>query len=114
MVWSLDMSAFSTWFGRYWRTIIFILGLVLIIWFIWALREVFMPFVIGFILAYLLLPMIRWVEKRFAVVGKKQKHKQLIRVSIILVVYLLSLAVVGLLIFYIIGLVAVASSTSTN
>jgi predicted PurR-regulated permease PerM len=97
------MSAFSTLVGRYWRTIVFILGLVLVFWFIWALRSVFMPFVIGLILAYMLLPIIRWVEKRIAGVGKKQKHKQLIRVSIILVVYLLSLAVVGLLIIYIIA-----------
>jgi predicted PurR-regulated permease PerM len=97
------MSAFSTLISRHWRTIVFILGLIFIFWFIWALRSVFMPFVIGFILAYMLLPIIRWVEKRVAGVGKKLKHKQLIRISIIFVVYLLSLAVVGLIIFYIIA-----------
>jgi predicted PurR-regulated permease PerM len=97
------MSVFGTFVSRYWRTVVFLLVLVFIFWFVWALRDVFMPFIIGLILAYLLLPVIRWVEKRIAGVGKKLKHKQVIRISIILVVYLLSLSVVGLVIFYIIA-----------
>jgi len=79
------------------------LVLVAVFWLVWALRSVLMPFVIGLILAYLLLPAIRWVEKRINGVGKKPKHKQLLRISIILVVYLLLLAVIGLIIFYVIA-----------
>jgi predicted PurR-regulated permease PerM len=73
-----------------------------------------MPFILGFILAYLLLPIIRWVEKHLPGAGKKPKHKQLKRISIIVVVYLLSLAVIGLVIFYIITLISKALGTLTQ
>jgi predicted PurR-regulated permease PerM len=69
---------------------------------LWALRSVLLPFIVGFILAYLMLPIIRWVEKRLPGAGKKPKLTQLKRVSIILVIYLLVLGVIGLVIFYII------------
>ena len=84
---------------RHWRLLVFILGLVFVFWLLWVLRSVFLPFLVGFILAYLLLPIIRWVEKRLPGAGKKQQLK---RVSIIVVIYLLSLAVIGLIVFYII------------
>ena len=85
---------------RHWRLIVFVLGLILVFWLLWGLRSVLLPFIVGFILAYVLLPIIKWVEKRLTGVGKKPKHKQLIRVSIIVVVYLLTLAIIGLITFY--------------
>jgi predicted PurR-regulated permease PerM len=69
------------------------------------LRSVLLPFIVGFILAYLILPIIRWVEKHLHHVGKKPKHKQIIRISIILVIYILVLAVIGLAVFYIITVI---------
>jgi predicted PurR-regulated permease PerM len=99
---------------RHWQLIVFVLGLVFVFWLLWTLRSVLLPFIIGLILAYLLLPMIRWVEKRLSGVGKKPKRKQLIRISIILVVYILSLAVIGLLVFYTITLVSHALSNLTQ
>jgi predicted PurR-regulated permease PerM len=67
-----------------------------------VLRSVLLPFIVGFIFAYLLLPIIRWVEKHLPGAGKKPKLKQLKRISIILVIYFLVLAVIGLTVFYII------------
>jgi predicted PurR-regulated permease PerM len=64
-----------------------------------------MPFVIGFILAYLLLPVIRWIEKRLPDTGRRPKLKQAKRITIIVIVYLLSLAVISLLVFYIVTLI---------
>lgn len=78
---------------------VFILGMILVLWFIWALRSVFLPFIVGLLFAYLLLPIIRWIEKRWKGDARKQQIK---RVTIILVVYLLALAVVGALVFYVI------------
>jgi predicted PurR-regulated permease PerM len=98
-----DLSPVKELIQRHWRLIVFILGLIFVFWLVWSLRSVFLPFVVGFILAYMLLPIIRWVEKRLNGKGKKQKHKQLIRISIILIVYLLSLAVIGLIVFYVIA-----------
>jgi predicted PurR-regulated permease PerM len=99
------LSSISAVIRRHWQLLVFILGLFFVFWLLWALRSVLLPFIVGFILAYLVLPIIRWVEKRLTGVGKKPTHKKLIRVSIILVVYLLTLAVIGLIIFYIITVI---------
>jgi predicted PurR-regulated permease PerM len=72
---------------------------------LWALRGVLLPFIVGFILAYMLLPIIRWVEKHLPYAGKKPKLKQLKRISIILVVYFLVLGVLGFTVFYIITVI---------
>lgn len=85
---------------RHWRLIVFMLGLVFVFWLLWVLRSVLIPFIVGFILAYLILPIIRWVEKRLPRVGK---NPQLKRITILVVIYLLSLAVIGLIVFYIIA-----------
>ena len=108
------MSSVGVLIRRHWRLIVFILGLVFVFWLLWVLRSVLLPFIVGFILAYLLLPIIRWVEKHLTGAGKKPKLKQLKRISIILVVYLLSLAVIGLLVFYTITLVGKAMGTLTQ
>jgi predicted PurR-regulated permease PerM len=99
---------------RHWRVIVFTLGMIFVVCLLWVLRSVMLPFIVGFILAGLLLPIIRWVEKRLTGTGKKPKLKQLKRISIIVVVYLLSLAVVGLLVFYTITLVGKALGTLTQ
>jgi predicted PurR-regulated permease PerM len=75
---------------------------VFVFWLLWVLRSVLLPFIVGFILAYLLLPIIRWVEKHLPGVGKKPQLK---RFSVLVVVYLLSLAVSGLIVFYVIAVI---------
>ena len=91
------MNSVGVLIRRHWRLIVFILGLVFVFWLLWVLRSVLIPFIVGFILAYLILPIIRWVEKRLPGVGK---NPQLKRVTIVVVIYLLSLAVIGLIVFY--------------
>jgi len=99
---------------RHWRLIVFILGLVFVFWLLWVLRSVLLPFILGLILAYLLLPIIRWIEKHLPGAGKKPKLKQLKRITIIVVVYLLSLVVIGLIVFYTITLVGKAMGNLTQ
>jgi predicted PurR-regulated permease PerM len=107
----LDLNAVGVLVRKHWQLIVFILGLAFVFWLLWVLRSVLAPFIVGFILAYLLLPIIRWVEKRLPGTGKEAKQKQLIRISVIVVVYLLTLAVIGLLVFYIVTLVGKAFGT---
>lgn len=94
------MNAVNTLIRKHWRLLVFILGLIFIFWLIWALRSVLMPFIVGFILAYLLLPIIRWIEKRLPGEGKKPQLK---RVTIVVIIYLLALAVIGLIVFYVVA-----------
>jgi len=99
------MNAVGVAIRKHWRLIVFILLLVFVFCLLWALRSVLMPFIVGFILAYILLPIIRWVEKRLPDAGKRPKLKQLKRISIILVIYIIVLAAIGLVIFYIITVI---------
>jgi len=66
-------------FSKHWQLIVFIVGLIFVCWLIWTLRNVLLPFIVGLILAYLLLPVIRWVEKRLLKPNEKPKIKQLKR-----------------------------------
>jgi predicted PurR-regulated permease PerM len=99
---------------KHWQLIVFVLGLIFVFWLLWVLRNVLLPFIVGFIIAYLLLPIIRWAENHLPHTGKNPKLRQLIRISIILVVYLFSLAVIGLLVFYIVTIVGKAFGTLTR
>ena len=108
------MSSANAAIRRHWHLVVFILGLFFVFWLIWALRNILLPFVVGFILAYLLLPFIRWVERRLPRTGKRPKLRQLIRISIIVAVYLLALAVIGLVVFYIITTVGRAFGALTQ
>ena len=84
------------------QLIAYALGLVAVFLLIWGLRSILLPFMVGGLLAYLILPVIRWVEKRLPGAGKKPKLQKLKRISLITISYLLSLAVISLVIFYII------------
>jgi predicted PurR-regulated permease PerM len=108
------LNAIGVQIRRHWHLIVFTLGLFVVFWLLWVLRSVLMPFIIGFILASLLLPIIHWVEKRLPGAGKKPKLKQLKRVTIIVVVYILSLVVIGLLVFYTITIIGKAMGTLTQ
>ena len=72
-----------------------------------------MPFIVGFILAYLLLPVIRWFEKHLVGASGKPRLKQLKRIFIIVVVYLLALLVIGGVIFYVVTVVGKTFGTLT-
>lgn len=75
---------------------------------LYALRTVLLPFFMGFLLAYLMVPAISWIEKRLPQKGRWLEFK---RVSVILVFYAAILAVVSALIFLIFSLVSSAFAT---
>ena len=108
------MNAVGALTRKYWRLIIFVLVLIVVFWLIWALRNVLLPFIVGLILAYLVLPLIRWVEKHLISTHRNQKLKQLRRISIIVLVYLLSLIIIGGVIFYIVIVVSNTFGTLTQ
>jgi len=49
------LSSVKQLFSKHWQLMVFVLGLIIVFWVIWALRSVLLPFVLGFILAYLML-----------------------------------------------------------
>jgi predicted PurR-regulated permease PerM len=101
------LAALSAVIRKHWQLIIFIASLLIFIWLIMKFITVFAPFLIGLIIAYLLMPIVRWLEKR--VPGGK-KYPGLKRVSIIIGVYFIGVLIIAGIIFYI---VTVVSSTAS-
>jgi predicted PurR-regulated permease PerM len=92
------MNSFYLRARQHQRPIILVLTLVLLIVLLWLLRGVLLPFIIGVLLAWLLQPVIDRVERRLPGAGK---HRQLRRVTVIIGMYLVVAAIIGLLVFYV-------------
>jgi predicted PurR-regulated permease PerM len=92
---------------KHWQLITFIICLLLFVWLIWTFISVILPFLIGLIIAYLLLPMVRWLEKHLP--GGK-KHPGAKRISIIIGIYFAGLIIIAGILFYL--YTAISSSTS--
>jgi predicted PurR-regulated permease PerM len=92
---------------KHWRLITFIISLIIFVWLIWQFISVVLPFIIGLIIAYLLLPIVRWLEKHLP--GGK-KHPGAKRISIIIGVYFIALIIIAGMVFY--AFTVVSSSTS--
>jgi len=86
-------------FRRHRRLISFMLGVIVVFWLLYALRSAILPFVLGMAFAYLLLPVITWVEKRLPRQGKWLQTK---RVSLIVLTYVVILGLVGFFSYFII------------
>ncbi len=87
----------ANFFSRYRRIILFILALILVFWLVWILRNILLPFLLGLILAYLLLPPILWLEKRLP---RKNRLMQLKRILLVLFIYFIAVAIIGITAFF--------------
>jgi predicted PurR-regulated permease PerM len=74
---------------------VFLAGLCFFFWLLWALKDALLPFVVGFLLAYLLLPVMQWVERRL-----KWKRPVLKRVFTIFIVYVVGAGMLYGLVIY--------------
>jgi predicted PurR-regulated permease PerM len=83
--------------------IILTISLVIIVILLYSLRNIILPFIIGLLLAYILLPVTTWLEQRFP---KPEKLKTLKRVTAIIIVYVVFISVLGTAGFYIVTLSA--------
>ncbi len=85
-------------FSRHRRLIIFLLILVMFFGLLYALRSAIIPFVLGWVLAQFLMPVISWVERKLPGQEKWQKAK---RVSLIILVFLITLGLIVFLSFFV-------------
>ncbi len=79
--------------SRHWRTVVLILSAVIFLCILYLLRTVILPFALGLVLAYLLAPVISWLESRFPGPGKWQGTKRVLSIFIVFLVLLVLLAV---------------------
>lgn len=75
------------------------LGAIVILVVLYVLRTALLPFISGLVLAYLLRPIISWLEKRLPLPDKWRQTK---RVVLILLIFIVIAGLVGLLSFYIV------------
>jgi predicted PurR-regulated permease PerM len=86
-------------FRRNWRLILFVLGIAITFWLVYVFRSVLLPFICGLVLAYLLYPLISWLESKMPVKGRWFAAR---RASLIALIFVIVIVLVGLLAFYII------------
>jgi len=95
-------------FKKNWRLISFIIGLLLLCTLLWILREVLFAFAVALVLAYLLLPALRWAENRLP---QHDRFRHAKRVTLVVLFIALSIALVGLVIYLIVDIFIGAFTT---
>jgi predicted PurR-regulated permease PerM len=95
-------------FIKHWRLVALGLGIIVVIWVLYLLRTVILPFATGLVLAYLLMPAVSWLEKKLPPKGKWTSFK---RVFSVLVAFLLLICIIGGFAYFIVTAVIDASVT---
>jgi predicted PurR-regulated permease PerM len=85
-------------FKRYWRPVLILIAIVLTLWLVWVSMVVLIPFLIGILLAYLLIPLVQWLER---VLPPRKKAAKAKRIVSIIIVFIIFTALVVLFIVYI-------------
>lgn len=93
-------------FIKHWRLVSWVLGVVLVLWVLYLVRIVMLPFALGLVLAYLLIPVISWLEKVLPPPGRWRGFK---RVFSIMLVFVILLGLVGFFSYVIVTAVIDAS-----
>ena len=93
------METSSSIFKRQWRLIFFVSGIIVTVVLLGVFWSVLLPFICGLVLAYLLYPLISWLERKLPGQGKWLSTR---RASLIALIFIIILVVVGSFAFYII------------
>lgn len=93
---------------KHWRLISLGLGIIIVLWVLYLLRTVILPFATGLVLAYLLMPAVSWLEGKLPPQGKWPGFK---RVFSVLVAFILLICIIGGFAYFIVTAVIDASVT---
>ncbi len=77
---------------KHWRLIALALGIVLVLWILYLWRIFVLPFAIGLIIAYLLMPVVSWLERN---IPPRNKWPGFKRVFSVLIAFLLLICLIG-------------------
>ncbi|OGO41253.1 MAG: hypothetical protein A2137_03620 [Chloroflexi bacterium RBG_16_58_8] len=77
---------------KYWRLAATMLAIVAVVWVLFLIRGLILPFVIGLVLAYLLMPLVNWLERNLP---PRQKWPDFKRVFSVIIAFLVLIAVIG-------------------
>jgi len=82
----------TNFFSQHWRMVVLVLSATIFLWLLYLLKTVILPFAIGLVLAYLLAPIINWLEVKFPGPGKWLGFKRVLSILIVFFVLLVLLA----------------------
>lgn len=80
--------------SRHWRSIVFLLVLAIFFILVYNLRSVLLPFIIGLLIAYILRPVVLWLEKYTVFPNRMQDQKRSIIVILLFIVIAIFLVLV--------------------
>jgi len=92
---------------KYRRPVLIFIAIVLALWLVCISMAVLIPFLIGILLAYLLMPLVKWLERTLPPHGKAAKARRIIS---IVIVFILFTALMVLFIVYIGSALGAAST----
>ena len=93
-------------FGKHLRLVTLVLGIIAVFLVLYLLRTVILPFAFGLVLAYLLVPVVSWMERTLPRPGKWPGFK---RVFSTLVVFIILIGLLGVFAYFIVTAVVDAS-----
>ena len=97
--------------GRNWRYLFFIVLTLIIFWALYTWRMALLPFMVGLLLAYLLMPIVKWTE---AVMPISDKHARARRLLSTLLVIFVFLGAIALVIIFIVSAIIHGSTALLN
>lgn len=101
------MSTDSSLWRKYWRPLFILIVVALAIWLVAASMAVLIPFLVGILLAYLLMPVVLWLEKLIPPRNKWQKARRAAAIIIVFIVF------TGLCVLFMVYIGAALVSAST-
>jgi predicted PurR-regulated permease PerM len=85
------LASESSTFRKVWITVLVVLGIALVLWLCWISLPVLIPFLVGILLAYLLFPLVNWLERILPPKGKSKASKRVLSVIIVFILFTLVL-----------------------
>lgn len=96
----------SEFFSKHWRLVFLVLGIIIFLWLIYLLKTFVLPFATGLVLAYLLMPVVLWLEEKLP---PRRKWPGFRRVISVLVAFIILVGIVGAFGYFIVSTVVDAS-----
>jgi predicted PurR-regulated permease PerM len=93
---------------KHWRLVALGLGIIILLWVLYLLRTVILPFATGLVLAYLMMPAVSWMERKLPPPGKWHNVK---RIFSVIIAFILLICIIGGFAYFIVTAVIDASAT---
>lgn len=82
------MTSDNSQLKKYWRPALILVAIALVLYIAWVSMAVLIPFLIGILLAYLLMPLVKWLENALPPRDKAPKVKRVVSIIIVFIIFM--------------------------